>query len=114
MMMRGKLRSRNRGLRMLLVTAALAMGLAPAVGPVAAQGDDVPRAWDGRPDLNGIWQAIGTAHWNLEDHPSLNIGPSIASGCQVSARNIIRRKGSALLAIMISGRSGTWKKNQCQ
>ena len=55
---------------MLLVTAALAMGLAPVLGPVAAQGDDVPRAWDGRPDLNGIWQAIGTAHWNLEDHPS--------------------------------------------
>jgi hypothetical protein len=21
-----------------------------------------------RPNLNGIWQAIGTAHWNLEDH----------------------------------------------
>jgi len=20
--------------------------------------------------LNGVWQAIGTAHWNLEDHPS--------------------------------------------
>jgi hypothetical protein len=22
----------------------------------------------GKPNLNGIWQAIGTAHWNLEDH----------------------------------------------
>ena len=30
----------------------------------------MPRAWDGNPDLNGIWQAIGTAHWNLEDHPA--------------------------------------------
>ena len=26
------------------------------------------RAWDGNPDLNGIWQAIGTAHWDLQDH----------------------------------------------
>jgi hypothetical protein len=24
--------------------------------------------WDGNPDLNGIWQAIGTAHWDLQDH----------------------------------------------
>ncbi len=26
------------------------------------------KAWDGNPDLNGIWQAIGTAHWDLQDH----------------------------------------------
>ena len=26
------------------------------------------RSWDGNPDLNGIWQAIGTAHWDLQDH----------------------------------------------
>jgi hypothetical protein len=24
---------------------------------------------DGRPDLNGVYQAINTANWNLEDHP---------------------------------------------
>lgn len=24
--------------------------------------------WDGNPDINGVWQAIGTAHWDLEDH----------------------------------------------
>ena len=23
---------------------------------------------DGKPDLNGIWQANNTANWNLEDH----------------------------------------------
>jgi hypothetical protein len=33
-----------------------------------------PRAWDGHPDLNGIWQALGTANWNLEDH-SAEQGP---------------------------------------
>ncbi len=27
-----------------------------------------PRAYDGKPDLSGIWQSIGTANWNLEDH----------------------------------------------
>ena len=23
---------------------------------------------DGHPDLNGVWQALVTANWNLEDH----------------------------------------------
>jgi hypothetical protein len=27
-----------------------------------------PRTKDGRPDLNGIWQALGTAHWDIEPH----------------------------------------------
>ena len=32
-------------------------------------GDFQPQeAWDGNPDINGIWQAIGTAHWDLQDH----------------------------------------------
>src|SRR5437763_16247021 len=30
----------------------------------------VPRSADGHPDLTGIWQAMGTADWDLEDHPS--------------------------------------------
>jgi hypothetical protein len=29
-----------------------------------------PRAPDGNPDLNGIWQAINTANWNVEAHPA--------------------------------------------
>jgi hypothetical protein len=41
----------------LLLTAALA----------SAEGS-FPRAYDDHPDLNGIWQAIGTAHWDIQDH----------------------------------------------
>ena len=39
---------------------------------VVAQRDDYVAAVDpyGNPDLNGIWQALGTAHWDLETHES--------------------------------------------
>jgi hypothetical protein len=29
-----------------------------------------PRSPDGHPNLNGIWQAMNTANWNLESHPA--------------------------------------------
>src|SRR5262245_66015427 len=44
-----------------------AAGQAPAGrGAAAAR---VPRnAWDGKRNLNGIWQTLSGANWNLEDH----------------------------------------------
>lgn len=29
-----------------------------------------PRTADGKPDLNGIWQALTTANWDIQDHPA--------------------------------------------
>jgi hypothetical protein len=51
---------------------ALLAVLALGAGPAAAQ--EVARAFDGNPDLNGVWQAIGTAHWDIQDHPA-SAGP---------------------------------------
>jgi hypothetical protein len=31
---------------------------------------DTARAYDGHPDLSGIWQTIGAANWDLQDHPA--------------------------------------------
>lgn len=56
-----------------LAFAVLAVGGAPtALLSARAWAQDTsyeaPRHYDGHPDLNGIWQAIGTAHWNIQDH----------------------------------------------
>jgi len=57
------------------VVAGLAAGLlltgTPAIGQEQAP-YQAPRSiyGDGRPDLNGIWQALTTANWNVEAHPS--------------------------------------------
>ncbi|MBN1239743.1 MAG: hypothetical protein JXB36_14665 [Gammaproteobacteria bacterium] len=48
-----------------LVTAAAA---SLAVGAVQAQQQERPERILGHPNLNGIWQALNTAHWNLEAH----------------------------------------------
>src|SRR5256885_9651375 len=45
-------------------------GAAPPRAPTAQTSSAYtgPRTSDRKPDLNGIWQAVGTAHWNLEAH----------------------------------------------
>jgi hypothetical protein len=42
----------------------------PAPSSATAAGSPVPRMADGHPDLRGIWQALNTAVWNIEDHPA--------------------------------------------
>ena len=46
-------------------------------GPAVAQegGYEAPRHYDGNPDINGVWQAINSAHWDLEGHSAAG-GPS--------------------------------------
>src|SRR5215510_1031114 len=53
-----------------IMSAAAAALLTCAASPAAGQtrGYKASRNADGKPDLNGIWQAIGTAHWDIEGH----------------------------------------------
>jgi hypothetical protein len=49
-----------------------------AAGAAAATAQDIPRTPSGRPDFNGIWQALGNAHWDIEPHtarPALAMQP---------------------------------------
>jgi hypothetical protein len=55
----------------LLCILAVAMS---GIGPAAiAQQRERPARIAGKPNLNGIWQAINTAHWNLEDHSAAGL-----------------------------------------
>jgi hypothetical protein len=36
--------------------------------PPAASASGFPRTPDRKPDFNGFWQTVGTAHWNVEAH----------------------------------------------
>ena len=53
--------------------------------PVAGQGTaaDFPRTTDGKPNFSGIWQALNTANWDLQDHAARQ-GPVIALGAAYS------------------------------
>src|SRR6266852_3419854 len=42
-----------------------------------------PRAADGKPDLNGVWEVLNTANWNIQDH-SAAPGPVAALGAAFS------------------------------
>jgi hypothetical protein len=55
----------NRWIRALTTVAAIVL----AVGAARAQPQlDRPTRISGHPNFNGIWQALNTAHWNLESH----------------------------------------------
>jgi hypothetical protein len=57
---------------------ALAAMLAIGVVPLAGQTYRAPRTPDGKPDLNGIWQALNEANYDLEGHvarPAMALRP---------------------------------------
>ncbi len=75
--MRGeKVRNRRRGGRLVATVATLVVVTAAAV---QAQDYRAPRTSDGEPDLGGIWQALASAHWDIEGHAA-RMGPIVELG----------------------------------
>src|SRR5262249_41446880 len=64
----------------LTLAAATALAQAPAGGQ-AAPAYRAPRTADGRPNLNGIWQAVNEANWDLLPHAA-NFGRVVALGTE--------------------------------
>jgi hypothetical protein len=57
------------GNRLAAVTALTAAALAPALGSAQSSAASArPARIAGQPNINGIWQALNTANWNLEAH----------------------------------------------
>jgi hypothetical protein len=50
-----------------LVSACIALAFAIA-WCTAPQAQEIARGPDGRPDLNGVWQALNAAHYDIEPH----------------------------------------------
>jgi hypothetical protein len=51
-----------------LVTVATALVFGAAAVTASAQTAKIPRLPDGKPNLNGIWQALNSANYDLEPH----------------------------------------------
>src|SRR5262245_25533942 len=69
----------NRSVRALVMSAAIVFAISDAAAQPQVKGGsedapprpvplDRPVRIAGHPDFNGIWQALNTAYWNLEDH----------------------------------------------
>src|ERR1700757_5067614 len=57
-------------IRIEISACALLATMVLACVPALAQNQAyrAPRSFDGHPDLNGIWEAVNTANWDLQDH----------------------------------------------
>ena len=75
------------------VVILVAIALAVAWPGYSQQGYRAPRTADGHPDLQGIWQAVNTAVWNLEGQAS-SLG--VPSGLGVVEGGLIPYLPSAL------------------
>jgi hypothetical protein len=57
--------------------------------PVAGQIFTPPRTPDGKPNLQGIWQALNTAAWDIQDHPArlgVPAGQGVIEGNEIPYR----------------------------
>ena len=68
-------------LKSAVAIAACAVVLSLTIGSSTGQSSSyrAPRTPDGKPNLNGIWQTLGTAHWDVEPHGARQ-GPVVAMG----------------------------------
>jgi hypothetical protein len=69
------------GIRFLTAAFAATLAVQAVAQPPARQtgASGIPRMPDGKPNLNGLWQSMTTAYWDLEDH-SAQPGPVLQLG----------------------------------
>jgi hypothetical protein len=70
-------RKRTRFVSVAAVTAAMLCSAMPTA--ILAQTSSLSRGPDGHPNLNGIWQSLNTANWDIQEHAARS-GPVLALG----------------------------------
>jgi hypothetical protein len=87
--------NRFRDAVLVISTAAVVALVSLAVSPTAGQapgGFRTQRMADGHPDLNGVWQAVNTANWDIQSHgvrPALAVRPGRVAGTVVPAAPVL-------------------------
>lgn len=74
-------------MRHIITAVVCGVFLFPELGGTQGTADyTAPRTADGHPDLRGVWQALNTSVWNLEDHPAelgVPAGQSVVVGGEI-------------------------------
>jgi hypothetical protein len=81
-----KMRNRYTGMTLAGTAAGVAAAILLSTTPILGQAPRpyrAPRTADGKPNLNGTWQALNTANWDIEDHVARQ-GPVISLGASFS------------------------------
>jgi len=87
-----------------IVAAAVALGFLLHVSSVAqAPANRGPRTVDGKPDLNGIWQALNKANWDIETLDAARNGSRRGRHAAISASG--RREKEGKFRQSLDGRS---------
>ena len=63
--------------------ACLVFSVVPVSGQAQAPAYKAPRTKDGKANLNGVWEAMNTANWDLRAHAAAQ-GPVLSLGAQFS------------------------------
>src|SRR5580704_13172175 len=79
--LRGAIFASAKAAPITILITALWLGVLPTAGQ--AQAYKAPRTADGKPDLNGIWEALNTANWDIQDHAA-RAGPVVELGAAFS------------------------------
>ena len=69
-----------------LITVLTAVLFSLAASAASGQASAVPRTSDGKPNLQGIWQVLNTAAWDIQDHAArvgVPAGQSVVVGNEI-------------------------------